>query len=96
MALVDRVVTNRLTDQMGRNSKDLQVVVFQQFETAGYIAVIAQSLVDFEVVAPAGDLEPVIAPSLCQFADFDKGQVRPLAGKERYRSLHFSLLIARG
>ncbi len=48
---------------------------------------------DIQVVAPAGDLQPVIAPGGRFFADGLERQVGPLAGKQRDRSSHIRLLL---
>ena len=47
---------------------------------------VGERLVDLEVVAPAGDLEPVVAPFGGQPAHLLERQVGPLAGEQRDRS----------
>ena len=61
MALVDRVA-DALTDQVAADGKALQVVLVQDIPAALDIAVLAESLVHLEVVAPAGQLQAVEAP----------------------------------
>ena len=58
--LVDRV-EHGLADQVRADGVDLQVVALQQVAAAGAIAVVGQRLVDFEMVAPAGQLQALIA-----------------------------------
>ena len=48
----------------------------------GQVAVLAQRAVHLEVVAPAGELKPVVPPRARQPADLLKRQVRPLPGEE--------------
>ena len=61
--LVPRVdlVQHGLADQVGADGVQLQVVALQQVASAGAIAVVGQRLVDLEMVAPAGQLEAVVA-----------------------------------
>ena len=47
---------------------------------------------DVEVVAPAGDLQAVVAPFAREAGDFLEGQVCPLAGEKRDRSRHRGVL----
>ena len=53
---VDRVVADRLADEVRRDRPALQAVLFQQRVPSGQVAVLTQRPVDLEVVSPAGDL----------------------------------------
>ena len=89
--LVD-VVQHRLADQVVADGEHLQVVLFQQLALLGAVVVLGQGLVDLEVVAPAGQLQAVVAEFVAFPGQFGHGQVGPLAGEQRYRSSHVSLL----
>jgi hypothetical protein len=84
------VVADRLADQVVGDREDLQVVFGQGLPLAVDVAVLVERLVDVEVVAPAGDLEPVVAPLGGQPAHLFERQVGPLAGEERDGSRHVS------
>jgi hypothetical protein len=58
--LVD-VVEHGLPDEVVRDREQLQVVLFEQLALAGAVGVVGERLVDFEMVAPAGQFEPVVA-----------------------------------
>ncbi len=47
------------------------------------VAVVLEGLLDVEVIAPAGELDAVVAPLAGLLADDLQGQVGPLAGEER-------------
>ena len=59
----------------------------------GQVAVLAQRPVDLEVVAPAGELKPVVPPRAREPADLLKRQVRPLPGEEGEWPCHQSSKI---
>jgi hypothetical protein len=88
VALVDRVVADRLADEMVGDREDLEVVFLQGLALAVDIAGLGERAVDLEVVAPAGDLEPVVAPVRGEPAHVVERQVGPLAGEERDGSGH--------
>jgi hypothetical protein len=86
VALVDRVVADRLPDEVVGDGEDLQVVLGQQLEATGDVRLVGQRLVDLEVVTPAGDLQSVVAPLGGEPAHLLERQVGPLAGEQRDRS----------
>ena len=53
VTLVD-VITDRLAHKMRRDCEDLQAVILKKLTLGLAITIILKSLVDFEVVAPAG------------------------------------------
>jgi hypothetical protein len=57
------------------------------------VAVVLQGLVHLEVVAPAGDLDAVVAKGLGFLAKCVKGQVGPLAAEEGDWSGHDITLL---
>ena len=64
------------------------------FLDPGHIVVIAVRTVNVDAVAPAGDLQAVIAHLGRQRTQFIEGQVRPLAGAKSYRSVsHDTFLL---
>ena len=81
-ALADDVAGQRLHDQ---------AVLLQIFFDPGDVGIVGQGAVNIDAVAPAGNLQTVIAHLLGEYAQFIKGHIRPLAGAERYRSSHFLL-----
>nr|WP_245715064.1 hypothetical protein [Micromonospora inyonensis] len=86
--LVDRVVADRLADQMVGDGGGLEVVLRQRLALAVDVRLVGQGLVDLEVVAPAGDLQAVVAPLGGVPADLVERKIGPLAGEERDRSRH--------
>ena len=75
-------------------AKTLQVVLGQRLALAVDVVVLGERPVDLEVVAPAGDLQAVVAPLGGQPADLLERQVGPLAGEERDGSRHVISLFA--
>ena len=75
--LVDRVVADRLADQVVGDGVDVQVVLRQRLQLPVHIGLVGHRLVDLEVVAPAGDLEAVVAPLGREPADLLERAGRP-------------------
>ncbi len=90
--LVDQV-QHGLAHQVVADGEDLHVVLFQHFPLVGTIVVVGQGLVDLEVVAPAGQLQPVVAELAELLGQGFQGQVGPLAGEHGDRSSHRVLLL---
>ena len=90
MASVDRVVADGLALEVVGDREDLQAVLLQQVQLALDVGVVLGALPRVEVVAPAGDLEPVVAPLGGELGHLLEGQVGPLAGEQRDRSRHLS------
>ena len=82
------VVQHALADQVIRDGKHLQVVLFEQVAFAAAVRVVGEGLVDLEVVAPAGQLEPVVAELAGFFAQRFEGQIGPLTGEQRDGASH--------
>src|SRR5690606_13566448 len=88
VALVDGVVADGLADQVVGDRPHAAVVLGQGLLLAFDVGVVRDGLVDLEVIAPAGDLQAVVAPFGRQPADLLERQVRPLPGEQRDRSRH--------
>ena len=88
MPLVDRVVADRLPDEVVRDRPDPQAVPLEDLAAPRHVVVLGQGAVHLEVVAPAGDLEPVVPPGGGQPAHLLEGQVGPLSGEQGDRSCH--------
>ena len=87
VTLVD-VVQHRLADQVVADGEHLEVVLFQQFAFLGAVVVLVEGLIDLEVIAPAGQFQPVVSEAAAFSSQFGQGQVGPLARKYRDRSSH--------
>ncbi len=88
MPLVDRVVADRLALEVVGDRPHLQVVLREHRPLLGEVGVVLDRLPDVEVVAPAGDLQPVVPPAGGEPADLLEGQVRPLSGEQGDGSGH--------
>ncbi len=88
VALVDRVVADRLPLEVVGDGEDLEVVALEQRQLLGDVVVVDCCAVGVEVVAPAGDLEAVVAPRRGEARDLLERQVGPLAGEERDGTAH--------
>jgi len=91
VALIDRVVADRLALQVVRDRPDLEAVLLEQCELALDVAVLIPAP-RVEVVAPAGDLEAVVAPPGGELRHLLEGQVGPLAGEQGDGACHGSIL----
>jgi hypothetical protein len=60
--LVDRVVADGLPGEVVRDREDLEPVLLQNVAAAADVGIVLDGRPRVEVVAPAGDLEPVVAP----------------------------------
>lgn len=81
-------VEDRLADKVVRDGVDLQVVLLEQLPLAGAVGVVRESLVDFEVVAPASQFEPVVTKVAGLLAEIFQLEIGPLAGEQRNRTSH--------
>ena len=93
MALVDPVA-DRLADQVSAERPDAETVPLEQLAPSAHVAAVGDRLVDFEVVAPAGELETVESPPRAARGEVIDRQVGPLAGEERDGACHAVLLRA--
>ncbi len=62
VALVDPVA-DRLADEVRADRPHAEAVALEQLAAPVRVAAVGERLVDLEVVAPAGELEPVEAPA---------------------------------
>ena len=85
---VDRVVADGLTLEVVGDREQLQAVLLEGVQLGLDVGVVLGRLPRVEVVAPAGDLQPVVAPAGGQLADLLERQVGPLAGEQGDRSCH--------
>ena len=93
---VDRVVADRLADQVVGDGPAAQPVLAQQGVPPGEVAVLAQRPVHLEVVTPAGQLEAVVAPLLASRQTSSRGRsahcpVNSVNGRDIIGSGWFSL-----
>ncbi len=91
MPLVDRVVADRLPLEVVRDRPDLEPEGVEQVELALYVGFVVPA-VGVEVVAPAGDLETVVAPAGGELRHFLEREVGPLAGEQGDRASHAETL----
>ena len=82
MAAVD-AVADRLSDEVRADREDVQVVALQDLLLRAAVPVVLESLVDLEVIAPAGELEAVEAPPTRLGGEILEREVGPLAGEQR-------------
>ena len=87
MPLINRIA-DTLTDEVRADRVDLQPVPFENVAPRVDVPGIGKRLVDFEVVAPASQLEAVEAPRTRLRSELLDRQVGPLAGEERDRPRH--------
>ena len=87
VTVVDRIADG-LADQVRAERPALEAVALEQVALGLHVAGVGERLVDLEVVAPAGELEPVEAPAGGLLGQALERQVCPLAGEERHGSRH--------
>ena len=81
VAFINGRVCHTLTDQVIADREVLQAVLRQQVFARLDVAIVSQRFVDFKVVAPACQLQPVIAEFGCFCGQGCDGQVCPLPGE---------------
>jgi len=88
-------VTHRLSDQVRANGMALQAGVIQLVTFGTTIAVILNGLVDFKVVTPTGQFQPVVSEIDCLAAHRFAAQISPLTSEKSNGAGHleFSLGI---
>ncbi|MCW2583690.1 MAG: hypothetical protein JWQ53_2480 [Klenkia sp.] len=94
--LVDRVVADRLAVEVVADREHRQPVLLEQVLPPAQVGLVLGGPDDVEVVAPAGDLQAVVAPARGQPADLGEGQVGPLAGEQGDGAGHQELLGEQG
>jgi hypothetical protein len=88
VAGVDRVVADGLAGEVVGDREDPQAVLLQDVVAAPDVVVVLHGRPRVEVVAPAGDLQPVVAPLAGEPGHLLERQVGPLPGEQRDRSRH--------
>ena len=88
VALVDGVVAHGLAGEVVGDRVHLQAVTLEDVEPGLDVVGVLDRGPRVEVVAPAGDLEAVVAPAGCQRGDLLERQIGPLAGEQRDRTRH--------
>ena len=84
---IDRV-TDRLADEVGADREAVQVITLEHLLQAAAVVRLREGPVDLEMVAPAGELEPVEAPLAGFCGEVLERQVGPLAGEQRDWTAH--------
>ena len=82
--LVDRIADG-LADEVRAEREAPETVAFEQLAPAPHVGRVGERRSDVEVVAPAGELQPVVAPGCRSRRELRKRQVRPLPGEESQR-----------
>ncbi len=91
MALVDRVA-HRLPHEVRAERPHTEAVPVELRPDGLRISRVCDRPVDLEMVAPARELESVVAPCRDLRRELRERQIRPLAGEERDRTSHPNLL----
>jgi hypothetical protein len=87
VALVD-VVADGLADEVAGDGVAGEAVVFQQRPLVVDVFLGIGGGIDIEVVAPAGELDAVVAHFFDERGELLEGQVGPLAGEQGDGSRH--------
>ena len=87
MTRVD-AVTDGLADEVRSERPAPEAVPLEELPSFAAVGVVHQRAVDLEVIAPAGEFEPVEPPAGAGGREIGDRQVRPLAGEQRDRSGH--------
>lgn len=69
---LQRNLEQALADQVAAEREALQAVLFEQRALVAHVAVRGEGLLDVEMVAPAGEFQPVIAHRLGERREFGK------------------------
>ena len=91
MTLVDRVA-HGLTHEVRAERPHTEAVLVEPRADGLRVSRVRDRPIDLEVVAPAGELETVVAPCRDLRCELRERQIRPLAGEERDRTSHPILL----
>ena len=78
MSLVDRVA-DRLADEVRAEREASEAVAFEQLSAPPRVGRVGERGSDVEVVAPAGELEPVVAPGCRSRRELRRAAGRPIA-----------------
>ena len=80
MARVD-AIADGLADEVRTERPAPEAVLLEEMPLLAAVGVFRERTVDLEVVAPAGELEPVEPPAGAGGREIGDRQVRPLAGE---------------
>ncbi len=79
--LIDEIA-HGLADEVCRNRIAGEAVVFQDLPLLFDVSLVLDRLIDFKMVAPAGEFQTVVAKGLGLLAEVFERQVGPLAGEQ--------------
>jgi hypothetical protein len=82
MPCVDRIADG-LADEVRAQGEAVQVVALEHLLDGAGVTRLGERLVNLEMVAPAGELEPVEAPPARLLGQLLERQIGPLTGEER-------------
>src|ERR1700685_2140752 len=88
------MIADRLAHEMVRDGPAGQAVAVQGGPQVAAVVVLGERPVDFEVIAPAGELETFVAPGRRLLGDNLERKISPLAGEQRDRPAHLSVPAA--
>ncbi len=88
-------IADCLANPMIAEHQERQIVAGQQIELVLAVIVVAQRPLHFEVIAPAAQLQPLIAPVVELLREFFERQMRPLSAKEQHRPRHASSSVSK-
>ncbi len=95
MAGVD-AVADRLADEMRAERPAAEAVLLEEAALLATVRLVRERAIDLEVVAPAGELQPVEAPGATPLGEIRERQVGPLAGEQGDGTGHGSPPRTRG
>ena len=95
MACVDRV-SDRLSNEVVADGVELQAVPSEELATALTVAVFGERTGDVEVVAPAGELQPIESELARLAGHVFERKVGPLASEQRDGARHGQRLRSTG
>ena len=77
--IVDELIRHRLTDQVIADREALQAIRLQQLTLLAQVAIAFQRLIDLEMIAPASQLQPIVAKALGLLHQLGQRQIWPTA-----------------
>ena len=92
LVLVDAVLVLE-PETLGDNREHLESMLRQHLETALGVPLVLGGAVHVQVIAPAGQLQAIIAPPGSLGRKLGDGNVRELSRKQRNRSGHLALRV---
>jgi len=85
---IDQLVGNGLTDEVVADGPATEAVLLQEGAPPIDVGGVGKGLVHLEVVAPAGQLQAVVAPTLGHRGQLGDRNIGELARKQRHGSCH--------